>query len=130
MPDTCNERAMKRERALCEVMGCWIVRIRQAIAGGGADVIVDWTPSALASPEKGVPLVNISQPFKKSGLEITCRAETGIKKPTDLPTGSGISGGGERPLVFPLTVYYSRNRFLADKAMVIRAGAMLCGGLP
>jgi NitT/TauT family transport system substrate-binding protein len=56
----------------------------QVIAGGGADVIVDWMPSALASREKGVPLVNISQTFKKSGLEMTCRAETGIKKPTDL----------------------------------------------
>jgi NitT/TauT family transport system substrate-binding protein len=56
----------------------------QVIAGGGADVVIDWMPSALASREKGVPLVNISQPFKKSGLEITCRAETGIKKPTDL----------------------------------------------
>jgi NitT/TauT family transport system substrate-binding protein len=54
------------------------------IAGGGADVIIDWMPSALASREKGVPLVNIAQPFKKSGLEITCRAETGIKKPADL----------------------------------------------
>ena len=27
----------------------------QVIAGGGADVIVDWMPSALASREKGVP---------------------------------------------------------------------------
>ena len=35
----------------------------QVIAGGGADVIVDWMPSALASREKGVPLVNIAQPF-------------------------------------------------------------------
>jgi NitT/TauT family transport system substrate-binding protein len=56
----------------------------QVIAGGGADVIIDWMPSALASREKGVPLVNIAQPFKRSGLEITCRAETGIKKPADL----------------------------------------------
>lgn len=29
----------------------------QVIAGGGADVVVDWMPSALASREKGVPLV-------------------------------------------------------------------------
>src|SRR5579863_10483101 len=43
----------------------------QVIAGGGADVVVDWMPSALASREKGVPLVNISQTFKKSGLELT-----------------------------------------------------------
>ena len=50
----------------------------QVIAGGGADVVVDWMPSALASREKGVPLVNISQTFKRSGLELTCRAETGI----------------------------------------------------
>ena len=56
----------------------------QVIAGGGADVIVDWMPAALAAREKGVPLVNISQPFKKSGLMLTCRAETGIKKPADL----------------------------------------------
>jgi NitT/TauT family transport system substrate-binding protein len=56
----------------------------QVIAGGGADVIIDWMPSALASREKGVPLVNIAQPFKRSGLELTCRAETGIKKPADL----------------------------------------------
>jgi NitT/TauT family transport system substrate-binding protein len=56
----------------------------QVIAGGGADVIVDWMPGALAAREKGVPLVNISQPFKKSGLELTCRADTGINKPADL----------------------------------------------
>jgi NitT/TauT family transport system substrate-binding protein len=37
----------------------------QVIAGGGADVVVDWMPSALASREKGVPLVNIAQPFKR-----------------------------------------------------------------
>ena len=55
----------------------------QVIAGGGADVIVDWMPSALASREKGVPLVNIAQPFKKSGMMLTCRKETGIKSPDD-----------------------------------------------
>ncbi|MBD1549692.1 ABC transporter substrate-binding protein [Labrenzia aggregata] len=55
----------------------------QVIAGGGADVIIDWMPSALASREKGVPLVNIAQPFKKSGMELTCRKDTGIKSPED-----------------------------------------------
>lgn len=53
----------------------------QVIAGGGADVVVDWMPSALASREKGVPLVNIAQPFKKSGMMLTCRKETGITSP-------------------------------------------------
>jgi NitT/TauT family transport system substrate-binding protein len=55
----------------------------QVIAGGGADVIVDWMPSALASREKGVPLVNIAQPFKRSGMMLTCLKETGITKPDD-----------------------------------------------
>ena len=55
----------------------------QVIAGGGADVIVDWMPSALASREKGVPLVNIAQPFKTSGMMLTCRKDTGIKSPAD-----------------------------------------------
>jgi NitT/TauT family transport system substrate-binding protein len=55
----------------------------QVIAGGGADVIIDWMPSALASREKGVPLVNIAQPFKRSGMMLTCRADTGIKTPAD-----------------------------------------------
>ncbi|RJF88237.1 ABC transporter substrate-binding protein [Oleomonas cavernae] len=57
----------------------------QIIAGGGADVIIDWMPSALASREKGVPLVNIAQPFKRSGMMLTCRKETGIKTPADFP---------------------------------------------
>jgi NitT/TauT family transport system substrate-binding protein len=57
----------------------------QVIAGGGADVIVDWMPSALASREKGVPLVNIAQPFKRSGMMLTCLAETGITSPDDFP---------------------------------------------
>ncbi len=55
----------------------------QVIAGGGADVIVDWMPSALASREKGVPLVNIAQPFKTSGMMLVCRKDTGITKPED-----------------------------------------------
>ena len=73
----------------------------QVIAGGGADVVVDWMPSALASREKGVPLVNISQTFKRSGLELTCRADTGIKKPTDLK-GKTVGiwyGGNEYPFL-------------------------------
>jgi len=55
----------------------------QVIAGGGADVIVDWMPAALAAREKGEGLVNIAQPFKRSGLMLTCRKETGIKAPAD-----------------------------------------------
>ena len=57
----------------------------QVIAGGGADVIVDWMPSALASREKGVALVNIAQPFAKSGMMLTCLKETGVESPDDFP---------------------------------------------
>ena len=56
---------------------------QQVLAGGGADVVVDWMPSALATREKGQPVVNIAQPFAKSGMMLTCRAETGIKAPED-----------------------------------------------
>ena len=73
----------------------------QVIAGGGADVVIDWMPSALASREKGVPLVNISQTFKKSGLELTCRKDTGIKTPADFK-GKTIGvwfGGNEYPFL-------------------------------
>ena len=55
----------------------------QVLAGGGADVILDWMPSALATREKGLALVNIAQPFKSSGMMLTCRKDTGIKTPED-----------------------------------------------
>ena len=57
----------------------------QIIAGGGADVVVDWMPSALAAREKGVNLVNIAQPFKRSGMMLTCRKDSGISSPADFP---------------------------------------------
>lgn len=53
----------------------------QVIAAGGADVVVDWMPSALASREKGVPLVNIAQIYQKSGMMLTCRKDAGITSP-------------------------------------------------
>ena len=56
----------------------------QVIAGGGADVVIDWMPSALASREKGLALVNIAQPFKSSGMMLTCRKDSGITSPADL----------------------------------------------
>lgn len=55
----------------------------QVIAGGGADVVLDWMPSALASREKGLGLVNIAQPFKSSGMMLTCRKDAGINSPAD-----------------------------------------------
>ncbi|WP_438991056.1 ABC transporter substrate-binding protein [Lentibacter sp.] len=57
----------------------------QVIAGGGADVVLDWMPSALASREKGLDLVNIAQPYKSSGMMLTCRKDAGIATPADFP---------------------------------------------
>ncbi|MDG1935025.1 MAG: ABC transporter substrate-binding protein [Paracoccaceae bacterium] len=56
----------------------------QVLAGGGADVMIDWMPSALASREKGLPIVNIAQTFKSSGLMLSCRKDSGITTPSDL----------------------------------------------
>ena len=39
----------------------------QVLAGGGADVVVDWMPAALAAREKGAPMVNIAQPLQAFG---------------------------------------------------------------
>ena len=55
----------------------------QVIAGGGADVTVEWMPAALAAREKGLPLVNIAQPFKSSGMMLTCRKDAGIATTDD-----------------------------------------------
>jgi NitT/TauT family transport system substrate-binding protein len=57
----------------------------QVLAAGGADTIVTWMPAALAAREKGVPLVNISQTFQRSGLMLTCLKSSGIKTPADFP---------------------------------------------
>ncbi len=53
----------------------------QVLAGGGADVTVEWMPAALAAREKGLPIVNIAQPFKSSGMMLTCLKESGVTDP-------------------------------------------------
>jgi len=55
----------------------------QVLMGGGADVMVDWLPSALAAREQGAPVVNIAQPYKSSGMMLTCLKESGITSPAD-----------------------------------------------
>ena len=55
----------------------------QVIAGGGADVIVDWMGGALVAREKGVPLVNIAQPFEKAGMQLICPKDGPIKTEAD-----------------------------------------------
>src|SRR6202049_3694116 len=84
----------------------------QVFAGGGAAVITGGMPGALAAREKGVGLVNISQPFKKSGLELTCRAETGITKPADFKGKTiGIWYGGHE---YPFLSWMSKLGYKTD----------------
>ena len=55
----------------------------EVLASGKADVAVDWMPSALAVRDKGFPIVNIAQVFQHSGLQLTCRRGSGIRRPAD-----------------------------------------------
>ncbi|OAN73401.1 nitrate ABC transporter substrate-binding protein [Sulfitobacter sp. EhC04] len=55
----------------------------QVIVGGGADVIVTWMAAGLAARERGVPLVNIAQPFKTGGLQVNCLKSTGVESTDD-----------------------------------------------
>ncbi|MCY4300697.1 MAG: ABC transporter substrate-binding protein [Aestuariivita sp.] len=73
----------------------------QVLAGGGADVTVDWMPSALSAREKGLAMVNIAQPFKSSGMMLTCWKDAGISSPADLTNRTlGVwFGGNEFPFL-------------------------------
>ncbi|PZQ95680.1 MAG: nitrate ABC transporter substrate-binding protein [Cereibacter sphaeroides] len=73
----------------------------QVVAGGGADVVIDWMPSALAAREKGLPLVNIAQPFKSSGMMLTCMKDSGVTTPKEFPGHTlGVwFGGNEYPFL-------------------------------
>ena len=64
----------------------------QVLAGGGADVVVDWMPSALAAREKGLDIVNIAQVFQHSGLELTCRKDSGVATPATSKAKPSASG--------------------------------------
>jgi NitT/TauT family transport system substrate-binding protein len=57
----------------------------QVIAGGGADVIVTWMAAALSAREKGVPLVNIAQPFKNAGMQLVCPKDGPVQTVEDFP---------------------------------------------
>lgn len=57
----------------------------QVIAGGGADVITTWMAAGLAARERGVPLVNIAQPFANAALQMVCSEESGVTSTDDFP---------------------------------------------
>ncbi len=70
-------------------------------ASGAADVVVDWMPAALAARERGIPLVNIAQIFKQSGMWLTCRRDAGVLWPRTLEgrTVAVWFGGNEYPFL-------------------------------
>jgi NitT/TauT family transport system substrate-binding protein len=96
----------------------------QVIAGGGADVIVDWMPSALATRERGVPLVNIAQVFQRSGLQLTCRRDSGIKSPADFKGRTlGVwFSGNEYPFLAWMNKLNLKTTGGADGVKVLRQG--------
>ena len=58
--------------------------VPQVMAGGGADIAVEWLASALVAREKGVPMVNVAQPYKRGALMMICPTEVGVMKGEDL----------------------------------------------
>ena len=56
----------------------------QILAAGGADVAVDWLAAALTARDQGAPIVNIAQIFQHSGLQLTCRRDSLVRRPADL----------------------------------------------
>lgn len=56
---------------------------QQVVATGGAEFGVAWLPKVLASIEQGANLVNVAQPFQRSGtLEVSWK-DSNITKPED-----------------------------------------------
>jgi NitT/TauT family transport system substrate-binding protein len=73
----------------------------QVLAAKGADLTVDWMPSALAAREAGVPMVNVAQIFNRSGMMLTCKKSSGVATPKDFK-GKTLGvwfGGNEYPFL-------------------------------
>ena len=73
----------------------------QVLAAKGADLTVDWMPSALAAREAGVPMVNVAQIFNRSGMMLTCKKASGVSSSKDFK-GKTLGvwfGGNEYPFL-------------------------------
>jgi NitT/TauT family transport system substrate-binding protein len=73
----------------------------QVLAANGADLTVDWMPSALAAREAGVPMVNVAQVFNRSGMMLTCKKSSGVASKADFK-GKTLGvwfGGNEYPFL-------------------------------
>ncbi|MBW7056260.1 ABC transporter substrate-binding protein [Paracoccus bogoriensis] len=97
----------------------------QVLAGGGADVIVEWMPAALAARERGLPLVNIAQPFKSSGMMLTCLKESGIENPQTDFAGKTLGvwfSGNEYPFLSWMNTLGLSTEGGADGVTVLKQG--------
>jgi NitT/TauT family transport system substrate-binding protein len=56
---------------------------QSVVASGGAEFGLAWLPKVLASIEQGADLVNIAQPFQRSGTLEVSWADSGITTPED-----------------------------------------------
>lgn len=56
----------------------------QQVANGAADIGVDWVASLLAHQEQGLPLVEISQVYQRSGLVLVSKKSAGINSAADM----------------------------------------------
>lgn len=78
--------------------------------------MVAWLPSALAAGEQGAPVVNIAQPFKFSGMMLTCLKDPGVASPADFKGKTlGVWFGGNE---YPLLNWVSRLNLKTDGSAV------------
>jgi NitT/TauT family transport system substrate-binding protein len=85
----------------------------QQVANGAADIGVDWVASLLAHQEQGLPLVEISQVFQRSGLVLVSKKTAGIATPADMK-GKKIGnwmGGNE----FEILALFDKYKFDPNK---------------
>ncbi|MFC5470114.1 ABC transporter substrate-binding protein [Cohnella suwonensis] len=85
----------------------------QQVANGAADIGVDWVASLLAHQEQGLPLVEISQIYQRSGLVLVSKKSAGINGPADMK-GKKIGnwmGGNE----FELLALFDKHKLDPNK---------------
>jgi len=95
------------------------------LAGGGADVAVDWMAAALAARDQGVPLVNIAQMFQHSGMMLTCRRDSGVRRSADLK-GKTLAvwfAGNQYPFLAWMAKLGFRTESATADVTVLRQGA-------
>ncbi|MCP9890001.1 TRIC cation channel family protein [Cyanobium sp. Aljojuca 7D2] len=56
----------------------------QRLIDGQADVAMGWTSDALNLRRQGADLVNVAQLLQRPGSMLVCRADSGVRQPTDL----------------------------------------------